>query len=383
MTGWPTSSISSSPGRRSSVSAQSTKAGLATPKSINASDSAPSRSAGDRLESSAAVERGRQLVQVPDEGLGEQLLLAGEVPVDDGAVDARRRGRCPRSGRRVTRWRRTGPGSRSGSPVVAPSVGPLPWSRRRSSSATVERQLSEVPRTLGSMRSVSELRRQVAPIEVVSDYQPAGDQPAAIAELQKRIDAGVQDVVAHGRHRHRQDRHHRVAGRAAAASDAGHDAQQAAGGPVRQRAARAAAAQRRRVLRVVLRLLPTRGVHRAERHLHREGLLDQRGGRAAAALGHVVAAHPPRRHRGRHRVVHLRPRLGAGVPRAHDRLQGRRGGRARAAAAHARARRSTCATTSAPPAARSGSRATPSRSSRCTRRWRCGWSSSATRSSGS
>jgi excinuclease ABC subunit B len=45
---------------------------------------------------------------------------------------------------------------------------------------------------------VSELRRQVAPIEVVSEYQPAGDQPAAIAELHKRIDAGVQDIVLMG-----------------------------------------------------------------------------------------------------------------------------------------------------------------------------------------
>ena len=48
------------------------------------------------------------------------------------------------------------------------------------------------------MRSVSELRRQVAPIEVVSEYQPAGDQPAAIAELSKRISGGVQDVVLMG-----------------------------------------------------------------------------------------------------------------------------------------------------------------------------------------
>ena len=48
------------------------------------------------------------------------------------------------------------------------------------------------------MRSVSELKRQVAPIEVVSDYQPAGDQPAAIAELEKRIKAGAMDNVLLG-----------------------------------------------------------------------------------------------------------------------------------------------------------------------------------------
>jgi excinuclease ABC subunit B len=48
------------------------------------------------------------------------------------------------------------------------------------------------------MRSVSELKRQVAPIEVVSEYQPAGDQPAAIAELEKRIKAGATDNVLLG-----------------------------------------------------------------------------------------------------------------------------------------------------------------------------------------
>ncbi len=48
------------------------------------------------------------------------------------------------------------------------------------------------------MRSVSELQRQVAPIEVVSEYQPAGDQPAAIAELEKRIKAGSKDNVLLG-----------------------------------------------------------------------------------------------------------------------------------------------------------------------------------------
>jgi excinuclease ABC subunit B len=30
------------------------------------------------------------------------------------------------------------------------------------------------------MRPVTDLQRKVAPFEVVSDYQPTGDQPAAI-----------------------------------------------------------------------------------------------------------------------------------------------------------------------------------------------------------
>src|SRR6478609_3295572 len=48
------------------------------------------------------------------------------------------------------------------------------------------------------MRPVTDLERRVAPFQVVSDYQPAGDQPAAIAEITKRIDGGTKDVVLLG-----------------------------------------------------------------------------------------------------------------------------------------------------------------------------------------
>ncbi|MFK0013956.1 excinuclease ABC subunit UvrB [Streptomyces sp. NPDC091027] len=48
------------------------------------------------------------------------------------------------------------------------------------------------------MRPVSKIERTVAPFEVVSPYQPNGDQPAAIAELEKRIRAGEKDVVLLG-----------------------------------------------------------------------------------------------------------------------------------------------------------------------------------------
>lgn len=48
------------------------------------------------------------------------------------------------------------------------------------------------------MRPLHELRRQVAPFEVVSEYQPAGDQPAAIKALTERINAGEKDSVLMG-----------------------------------------------------------------------------------------------------------------------------------------------------------------------------------------
>jgi excinuclease ABC subunit B len=51
---------------------------------------------------------------------------------------------------------------------------------------------------LSSMRPVSEVQRKVAPFQVISDYVPAGDQPAAIAEIIRRINAGEKDVVLLG-----------------------------------------------------------------------------------------------------------------------------------------------------------------------------------------
>ena len=48
------------------------------------------------------------------------------------------------------------------------------------------------------MRPISDLQRRVEPFQVISDYVPAGDQPAAIAELTKRINAGEKDVVLLG-----------------------------------------------------------------------------------------------------------------------------------------------------------------------------------------
>ncbi|MDR1790809.1 MAG: excinuclease ABC subunit UvrB [Propionibacteriaceae bacterium] len=48
------------------------------------------------------------------------------------------------------------------------------------------------------MRPVSDLQRRVAPFKVQADFAPAGDQPAAIDELEARIKAGEPDVVLLG-----------------------------------------------------------------------------------------------------------------------------------------------------------------------------------------
>jgi len=47
-------------------------------------------------------------------------------------------------------------------------------------------------------RPITDLQRTVAPFEVISDYEPAGDQPAAIAEITKRIEAGEKNIVLLG-----------------------------------------------------------------------------------------------------------------------------------------------------------------------------------------
>ena len=47
-------------------------------------------------------------------------------------------------------------------------------------------------------RPITDLQRTVAPFEVISEFKPSGDQPAAIEELAKRINRGDKDVVLLG-----------------------------------------------------------------------------------------------------------------------------------------------------------------------------------------
>ena len=48
------------------------------------------------------------------------------------------------------------------------------------------------------MSLAPEIKRVVAPFEVVSPYQPAGDQPKAIVELTERVENGEKDIVLMG-----------------------------------------------------------------------------------------------------------------------------------------------------------------------------------------
>ena len=48
------------------------------------------------------------------------------------------------------------------------------------------------------MRPITDLQRTVAPFKVESDFSPSGDQPTAIAELERRVHDGEQDMVLLG-----------------------------------------------------------------------------------------------------------------------------------------------------------------------------------------
>ncbi len=48
------------------------------------------------------------------------------------------------------------------------------------------------------MRPVTDLKRKVAPFHVVTGMTPSGDQPTAIAEIERRVQAGDQDTVLLG-----------------------------------------------------------------------------------------------------------------------------------------------------------------------------------------
>ena len=51
---------------------------------------------------------------------------------------------------------------------------------------------------VSEFRPVGEIERTDGAFQVISEYQPAGDQPAAIAELDERLNRGEQDIVLLG-----------------------------------------------------------------------------------------------------------------------------------------------------------------------------------------
>ena len=166
------------------------------------------------------------------------------------------------------------------------------------------------------------------------------------------------------RDRNRQDGDNGVGDRGAPAAGARDRAQQDARRTALQRVPGVLPLERGRVLRLLLRLLPARGVRPAGRPLHREGLVAERRHRPAPARRRRTSlADATRRRRRRLGVLHLRDRVAGGVARA--RAASSRSGRSttatRCSASSSTA--STSATTRCSAAGGSASRATSSRCS--------------------
>ena len=159
---------------------------------------------------------------------------------------------------------------------------------------------------------------------LVSPFRPEGDQPEAIAAARGGDPRRDQGAGAPRRHRLGQDLHHRQGDRGDQPADARPVAQQDARGAALPGVQELLPGQRGRVLRHLLRLLPARGLRPADRHLHREGDLDQRRDRQAAAGRHQGAVRAPRRDDRGLGVVHLRPGLAGGLLRHAPLLRARR-----------------------------------------------------------
>ena len=141
---------------------------------------------------------------------------------------------------------------------------------------------------------------------------PADRRPAHGDRGARRVDRARRPLPDPARrHRDREDGDDGVDRRAGAEADARDRPQQDARRAALQRVPRVPAGERGRVLRLLLRLLPAGGLRPAGRPLHREGRVDQRRHRPAAARGHGGAPGAQGRAHRRLGLVHLRHRLAA------------------------------------------------------------------------
>ena len=163
------------------------------------------------------------------------------------------------------------------------------------------------------MRPVTDLQRKVAPFQVITDMVPAGDQPTAIADIERRVRAGDTHTVLLG------------------ATGTGKTASVAWIAERLQRPVlvmlpnKTLAAQFANELREMLPnnaveyfvsyydyYQPEAYVPQTDTYIEKDSSINARG-RAAQALRHQLAAHQAGHHRRVLRVVHLRPGHAAGV----------------------------------------------------------------------
>ena len=265
----------------------------------------------------------------------------------------------------------------------------------RSGATATKEMLDEARRRLGIGPSVSRSRPEEPRLRVRA--RPQGRHPLRARErlraprrsaprdrrARRGPRAGRPAPGAPRRHRLRQDLHHGLRGRAGESPDARARPQQDARRAALPGVQGLLPGQRRRVLRLVLRLLPARGLRAAVGHLHREGVHDQRGDRPAPPLGDAQPLRAARRPDRGVRLLHLRPGLARGLLRDAPLRRARATPSTGATCCRASWRPATTATTTSCSGAPSGCAATWSRSFPPTRRAGSASSFSATRSSGS
>ena len=148
--------------------------------------------------------------------------------------------------------------------------------------------------------------------ELVSEFQPRGrpaDRPRRADGRAPPRRRAPGPARGHGQ---RQDLHHGLRAGPGEPSRPGAGPQQDPGRAALPGVQGLLPQERGRVLRVVLRLLPARGLRPPVGHLHRQGSDHQRRDRPHAAERDAQPLRAARRHHRGLRVVHLRPGL-AGV----------------------------------------------------------------------
>ena len=151
---------------------------------------------------------------------------------------------------------------------------------------------------------------------LVSEFEPAGDQPTAIAELVGGHRGGRAQPGAARRHRHRQDLHRRQDHRGDPAPGDHPRPEQDAGRAALRRVQGASSPRTRSsISSPTTTTTSRRPTFPRTRHLHREGMPDQRADRPDAPLGDPGAPRTRRRHHRRLGLLHLRHRLGRDLRR--------------------------------------------------------------------
>ncbi len=141
----------------------------------------PPRIQEERLVRDREMTREQVAARMAAQASREQRLAIAGIVLDNSGSLAELDRQVGELWAELSRQARSGPGQ---------SVGPRKYSGRVAGFNFVEGG--------SAVRPVSDLQRRVAPFEVITDMTPAGDQPRAIAEMERRVSSGERDTVLLG-----------------------------------------------------------------------------------------------------------------------------------------------------------------------------------------